>query len=389
MLIGQPITIIGAGIGGLAAALALAPFGARVEILEQADEISEVGAGLQISPNGVAVLDGLGLGAELRECAVEAKSVQLRDYRAGASVLQLNLQKYAGDQDFLFVHRADLINLLETAARARGVKISLGCEVLSIDTEGKSTRLTLADGSQRSVKLLIGADGLHSRLRAKLNGNAEPFFTGQVAWRAIVPAPPGVKRRVDVFMGPGRHLVRYPLRGKSQLNIVAVEERSDWVSESWSNTGDPDRLRRSFTAFCPEVQASLAGVKDVKLWGLFRHPVAEHWQDGSNVLLGDAAHPTLPFLAQGANLALEDAWVLADCLSRLGQEDALLAYQKRRKSRARRVIEVANSNARNYHLRNPIVRGTAHALLRSAGRLAPGKVVSQFDWIYRHNVTQD
>lgn len=380
MLIGKDISVIGAGIGGLVSALALAGHGARVRVLEQAEAVTEVGAGLQISPNGVLVLDALGLGNQARKLAVAARAVCLRDYREGAQVLQLNFARYAKGQDFLLFHRADLIGLLLEAAEERGVVIELGCAV-SCSTEKAY--------SEVGTGLVVGADGLHSMLRSVLNGASEPFFTGQVAWRALIPAEGNVSPEVNVYMGPGRHLVTYPLRDGQLINIVAVQERTEWAPECWNEPGDVAELQRVFEDFCPQVRDQLDQVEAVNLWGLFRHPVAKRWHGKQSALVGDAAHPTLPFLAQGANLALEDAWVLADCLASSEQQEALLAYQHKRKHRVKKVIEVANANARNYHLRNPMMRGAAHALLRTAGMIAPRRVVGQFDWIYGHDVTKN
>lgn len=169
-------------------------------------------------------------------------------------------------------------------------------------------------------------------------------------------------------------------------NIVAVEERKVWAEESWSLTDDPLGLRIAFESFVPEVRGWLDQIERPNLWGLFRHPVATRWQGQGAVLVGDAAHPTLPFLAQGANMALEDAWVLADCLNSLQVEPALRAYQTRREGRVRRVVEAANRNARNYHL-SGLQRDLAHAGLRIMGRLAPAAVARRFRWLYNHDVT--
>lgn len=388
MLIGQQVLILGAGIGGLATAIALARHGAAVRIVEQAAEITEVGAGLQISPNGIAVLDALGLGDEARSLAIRATAVTLRDYRRGAPVLRLDLARHAADQSYLLFHRADLIDLLDRAALAAGVTVQLGRQVTDVTDDATAVAVAFADGAEETAPLVIGADGLQSRLRPILNGPGNPFFTGQVAWRALVPASGAPASEVAVFMGPGRHLIRYPLRAGTLTNIVAVEERSEWASEDWQQPGDPDQMRRAFAGFSPEVRALLGQVDKVSLWGLLRHPVAACWFGKHSALVGDAAHPTLPFLAQGANMALEDAWVLADCLAKMPLTQALPAYQSRRKDRVTRVIAAANANARNYHLRNPAARLAAHGLLRLGGSLAPAKVVGQFDWIYRHDVTK-
>ncbi len=387
MLQDRPITILGAGIGGLAAALGLARRGAAVRVLERAPRIAEVGAGLQISPNGLAVLDALGLGARMRDAGIRARAVVLRDYRQGSQVLSLDLARHASDQCFLFLHRADLIDGLAKAAKSAGVKIELGRKVSLVAETAGGVELTLEDGRAESHPFVIGADGLHSRMRPALNGAATPFFTGQVAWRAIVPAETPPAPEVTVHMGPHRHLVSYPLRDGRLINIVAVEERQAWAAEGWAEPGDPDEMRRAFRAFAPAVTRLLDRVETVHLWGLHRHPVAERWHGAASALLGDAAHPTLPFLAQGANLALEDGWVMADCLAHHPLQQALPLYQSRRRARAVRVIEAANANARNYHLANPLIRGAAHAALRAGGRMAPARMLHRFDWIYRHDVT--
>lgn len=387
MLNGKQVTVIGAGIGGLASALALARRGARVTVLEQADEIAEVGAGLQITPNGVAVLDALGLGDELRACGLSASAIELREHTRGALVVRLDLARYAPGQAYLLLHRADLIDLLARAADRAGVLMELGHRVDEISEDETGVRLRNTDGQTRDCQFVIAADGLHSRLRAVLNGDQAPFFTGQVAWRAIVPAMADVHGAVRVHMGPGQHVVSYPLRARALTNIVAVQERAQWADEGWHHAGDPDELRRAFAGFCPPVRALLGKVGEVSLWGLFRHPVARRWHGARCALVGDAAHPTLPFLAQGANLALEDAWVIADCLAREPMSQALATYQARRQGRVARVIAAANANARNYHLRNPAARLAAHSLLRTVSALAPAQMLARFDWIYRYDVT--
>jgi len=388
MLIGQQVTIIGAGIGGLSAAIALARHGAVVRVLEQSPEISEIGAGLQISPNGLAVLDALGLGEKLRAVGTRASAVVLRDYRRGSRVLRLDLARHAPEQTYLLLHRADLIEALADTAQDAGVTLDLGRQVTVIAETSQGVRLDFSNGATEIHPLVIGADGLHSCLRPVLNDAIPPFFTGQVAWRAMVPAWDDVAPEVGLHMGPGRHIVTYPLRHASLINVVAVEERRDWAMEGWSLPGDPDALRAAFRSFAPEIRSILDRVDSVNLWGLHRHPVARHWHGTRTALLGDAAHPTLPFLAQGANMALEDAWVLADCMATLPLNEALPRYQMRRHDRAARVIEAANKNARNYHLRNPVVRTAAHIALRLAGIVAPSKMLQRFDWIYRHDVTR-
>lgn len=380
------VCVIGAGIGGLAVARALARRGAAVSVLEQAPEIAEVGAGLQISPNGFAVLRALGLDDTLRAGSVQARAVSLRDYRGG-EVVRLDLGALP-ESDYHLIHRADLIDILAAGARAAGARLRLMQKVVRVES-GVRPCVHLANGASAEADLVIGADGLHSVVRGALNGAATPVFTGQVAWRAVVPNLWDRGPEVQVHMGPMRHLVSYPLRGGEMLNLVAVQERAAWTAESWSQRDDPMALHAAFDDFEPEARAMLDAVDAVNLWGLFRHPVARIWHAGGLTIMGDAAHPTLPFLAQGASMALEDAWVLADTLSTEATRDAALArYQARRAPRAARVVAAAGRNARKYHLSFPPLRWAAHTALRTGGRVAPVRMMRQFDWLYGHDVTR-
>lgn len=390
-LIGQKVTLLGAGIAGLAVARALALRGAQVTILEQADAIREVGAGLQVSPNGAAVLKALGLGEALKSRSLRAQAVELRDGLGGDVVTRLDVARLRPDQGYHFLHRADLIDLLLLGAREAGVEMRLLQRIEHVDLSGPKPRYTTAQGAEAEADLLIGADGLHSRLREALNGKVAPFFTRQVAWRALIPADGSDAPVAEVHMGPGRHIVSYPLRGGTLRNIVAVEERNRWVDESWSLRDDPMELQVAFEQFSPRVRGWLGQIKDVWLWGLFRHPVARRWHavtpHGAAALLGDAAHPTLPFLAQGASMGLEDAWVLAQSL---GTHDSLAAglaaYQAARAPRCARIVEAANRNARAYHLSGPL-RDVAHLGLKFGGWVAPQMALKRFDWLYGHDVT--
>ncbi|WP_292293822.1 FAD-dependent oxidoreductase [Marivita sp.] len=385
---GLDIAVVGGGIGGLAAALALRQRGATVTVLEQAEALTEVGAGIQVSPNGLRVIEALGLADRLTAGSVQGRAVSLRNGATGAEVARLDLTRLPADQRYLFVHRADLVDLLSDAARKAGVTLRLLQKVDTVKT-GPEPRIVLATGDHRKADLVVGADGLHSAVRPVVTDPGKPFFTRQVAWRAIVPNSTGHPAQARVHMGPGRHMVTYPLRDGKLLNVVAVEERAQWAAESWSRTDDPGILRKAFAGFDAEVHRILSQVEAPGVWGLFRHPVATRWHAESCALLGDAAHPTLPFLAQGANMALEDAWVLADALERApDMASGLAAYQERRKARVTRVIDVASRNARNYHLSPGPVRFAAHTALGLLSRAAPGRMLGRFDWLYGHDVTR-
>ena len=385
-LSGRKLTVIGGGVAGLAVALACARRGAAVEVLEQAPAIAEVGAGLQIAPNGARVLRALGLGEALDRAGMRAAAVELRDGIGGEKVLRMPMPGAPAEGQFM-LHRADLIALLLEAARAAGVAVTPRAQVLRVVPGAPQAVLEMADGSRRRAGLAIGADGLRSVARAALNDAEAPFFTGQIAWRAVIEGDGG-EPVPQVFMAPGRHLVSYPLRGGTRRNIAAFEERAEWVAEGWHLTGDAGEFRRRFREFGGPVPGWLRAVGEVHLWGLFRHEVAARWWGPGCALLGDAAHPTLPFMAQGANMALEDGWVLARCLDEISETDqALAAYQTARRERVARIVATAGRNARLYHL-GPPLRAPVHLAMRLGGAVAPGLPLRRFDWIFRHDVTQ-
>lgn len=380
---GLDITVLGGGIGGLATATALARGGASVTVLERAERMTDIGAGVQISPNGGRVLAALGVD---QRAGIRSQAVQMRDGQArdGRPVLRLDL----AHQVHRMWHRADLIAALGDAALAAGVRVQTGAQVAQILPGGAGMDLRMADSSSRQAGIVIGADGLHSRLRPVLNAQAAPFFTGHVAWRALVPGDGAHPPEARIWMGAGRHLVSYPLRGGDLINIVAVEERGDWVAEGWSHPGDPGDLRAAFADFAPPVQALLDRVSAAHIWGLFRHDVAAKWHDGQGhaVLVGDAAHPTLPFMAQGANMALEDAMVLANCMAHHPPAAAFARYQALRHARVARIVATANANAGTYHARGHL-RSALLAGMRMAGRIAPRLPLKRFDWIYGYDAT--
>ncbi|MEO0936813.1 MAG: FAD-dependent monooxygenase [Pseudomonadota bacterium] len=355
------VAIIGGGIAGLACAAVFVRRGADVTIHEQAPALREVGAGLQITPNGARVLAALGV--PLAQKSVKAGAVVPTSAITGRALARFDLSA----KTYHFVHRADLIEML--AAACKGADIRTGARIENPTALG--------------ADLIVGADGLHSRVRPLLNGDDAPFFTGQVAWRAMIAAEADPVARV--WMAPGRHVVTYPLRG-GRLNIVAVQERTAWAAEGWNHPDDAETLRTAFADCAPNLRALLDRIEAPLLWGLFRHPIAAHWHKGNMALIGDAAHPTLPFLAQGANLALEDAWSLAAHVAAAPLDRALPAYQAARAPRVTKAIAAANANARNYHLRGP-ARLIAHTGLRVLGKAAPNLIPSRLNWLYDYDVT--
>ena len=372
MIVGKRIAVIGAGVAGLAVARALAMRGARVQVLEQAEQIREFGAGLQISPNGFAVIKALGLADDILRVGLASQAMELRTHRGG-QVLRMELARAGWSNPFVLIHRGNLIEVLAGGLADLGVTLTLGHK---------------AQAAEIDADLVIGADGVHSALRTELNGKAEPQFSGQCAWRCIVPDDGRADGPAEshVYMGPGQHLVTYPL-GDGRRNIVAVQERAEWAADGWSHRDHPAHLQTAFAGFAPQVRSWLGLARDVHLWGLFLYPVAPVWHDRARVLIGDAAHPTLPFMAQGANLALEDAWVLAECLNQFDQAEALQRFQATRRPRAVRAVAAAKGNARKFHLRNPAVRFAAHNILRIGSRVAPMAPLKRFDRLYGYDPT--
>jgi len=376
----RDIAVIGGGIGGLTAALAFARRGANVTVYEQAPALTEVGAGLQITPNGARALNALGIDRALEATGVTAQTVFAMDAMGSAEIARFDIS--AQTPPYRFYHRAALIDILARGCEASGVTVQLGARITELDADGSFQ----ANGEVMRPALTIGADGLRSVVRGLLNTPAEPFFTGQVAWRALVKTdkPDPVAR---IWMAPGRHLVTYPLSG-GRLNIVAVQERSQWADEGWHHGDDPGNLRMAFADCGWAVKSILGDVEEVNLWGLFRHPVARKWHMGSVAILGDAAHPTLPFLAQGANLAIEDAYTLARCCDEEPSLDAgLRRYQDLRRARVVKAIGAANKHARNYHL-GGVQRSIAHAGLRIMGKLAPSAFLNRLGWLYDFDVAE-
>lgn len=383
------VSIVGAGIGGLASALALARLGFTVRVFEQATELGEVGAGIQISPNGLAVLKALNVDRDLERCSLRANAVELCDFKQGSLVARLDLTTYASDLTYLFAHRQDVIRVLFEGCKAAGVVFTFG-EILKNTTD---TTLEFVSGLCVTSDFIVGADGLKSVVRQALNGDVKPFFTGQVAYRAIVPNVINQGQLARIHMGAKAHIVSYPLHKGRDLNLVMVREQSKWVKEAWRNLVDPQDVQSHFSNFGGEIAQAISHLDHVNEWGLFRHPVAKVWGDGDKALVGDAAHPTLPFMAQGANLALEDAWVLAQCLAQCLSPNsdfrgAVALYQAKRQDRVTRIVTAASKNAWKYHLSSWPLRTLAHFGMRGMSTIAPQKLVSQFDWIYRLDVTK-
>jgi salicylate hydroxylase len=388
--------VVGGGIGGLAAALSLHHAGLDVEVHEKSPVLAEVGAGVQVSPNGVKVLHRLGLLDELRTIAFEPEALEMRMGDTGTTVFSIPIKAIAAQKygaPYFHVHRADLHDLLARTLQARvpsALHVGHAVEIIAQGADGVEARFT--DGSRAKGDVLIGADGIHSVIRRALQGDEHPRFTGNVAWRLVVPATPDLRRLVPpnacIWVGPGRHAVTYYLRRGELVNFVGVVERDNWREEGWTQKGSADELRADFAGFAPPVAAILEQASDCYRWALHdRDPMAS-WSAGRATLLGDACHPMLPFLAQGAVMAIEDGWVLARCLSSgADPAQALLDYEAARKPRTARVQMAARAQMGRYHQRSAVGKLTTYGPMWLAGKLLPGTVNSMQDWLYAFDVT--
>lgn len=387
------VLIAGGGIAGMAAALGFARAGWDVTICEQARAFGEVGAGLQMSPNAVRVLDWLGVLGQVRAVAFEPEAAHLRDGVTGATVFRAPLGIAAQDRwgmPYLHVHRADLLDALLSGVEAAGVAVEFGVRAERTVARTHGVGLHTDDGRIREADLVIGADGIRSRLRTTVNPQEAPRFTGQVAWRGLVPVealPRGtIPPDATVWAGDRRHLVTYYVRGGRLVNLVGVLEREEWAEEGWSVPGDPDELRAAFAGWHPAVTALLAEVRECFLWGLFDRPEQVRWTVPGLALIGDAAHPMLPFMAQGAAQALEDVAALVRHAGDGSDVNAALAaWEEERWHRVARIIAGVAANGRLFHRPPGFGRWRARTPIRLASRFAPDFAAGRLDWLYRYD----
>ena len=383
------VLIVGGGIGGLTAALCLAQQGQTVQVLEQAPAISEAGAGIQLSPNATRVLFHLGLQGPLTAAAYLPQRTEIRDWRSGRVISSNVLGEAVREQygfPYLHVHRSDLVDVLERAVRSESrITLHVGMRVDTIHQDANAVSLAASDKSF-DADILIGADGIRSVVRESLFGPERATFTGNVAWRMLIPVedlPAGLLPPVaGVWWGPGRHFVHYFVRRGELVNCVCVVEQDGWTVESWTEPGNPAELRRAFAGWHSTIQTLIDAAKPDSLfkWALFDRPPMPEWSRGRTTLLGDACHPTLPFMAQGAAMAIEDAAVLAACVAGGGGRDVITnldRYAQLRRARTAGIQLGSRRNATIFHLSGI----KAWLRNRAAGRAASGRL----DGIFRYD----
>ena len=384
---GYRIAIAGGGLGGLTAALALSQGGHEVIVLEQATAHRTAGAGIQLSPNASRVLLRLGLGPALEAKVTAAERSRFRHFRTGKTITEARLGAEAEGRygaPYWQIHRADLHEALQESLDADPrIELKLGYAI-SQDTITETPEGIFLPGIDGPVDLLLGADGIHSEVRRWCFAEAPARFTGQVAWRFLVPSKglaPGLQaRESQVWWGPRKHFVHYPVDGGARINGVAVVEARAWTEESWALPGQPEVLRSAFQGWHPELQQLLERVTPEGLfqWGLFDRPPLPRWHRGPVALLGDACHPTLPFLAQGAAMAIEDSAALALALSQAPTvSDPLTAYEGWRRPRTARIQQLSRRYGWVYHLGAPLASFRNLAAPRARG--------TTMDWLYRYD----
>jgi salicylate hydroxylase len=381
----RPVLIAGGGIGGLALALALSQTGRSAVVLERRVEFETEGAGIQLGPNGVHVLRRLGIADALRAKVGEPEHIAVREGPSGRLLARLPLGEWLTTRHgapYWVAHRGDLHAALLAAVTDTGrVELRTGSEVASATHTDTGVLATCATGETVHGSLLVGADGLWSTVRRTIAPDAQPAFVGATATRTVIPAPgdgPLAQPVVGLWLTPGVHVVHYPVRQGRDVAVVVIAAEP-WQGTDWNTPADAAVLRARLAGFHPLLADVLGQVRDWRKWALHRLSPLPTWSQGRITLLGDAAHPMLPYLAQGGVMALEDAVVLADALAHaIDPASAIARYENLRRWRTTRVQQLSHRNGRIYHLRPPLAWGRDVVL-----RLVPGaRLMAGFDWLY-------
>jgi 2-polyprenyl-6-methoxyphenol hydroxylase-like FAD-dependent oxidoreductase len=385
--------IAGAGLGGLAAALALLKKGFDAELYEQAPQLAEFGAGVQVSANSARVLYALGLGDELSRIGTHVGAREMRLWSTGQTwpgmALGTSAEERYGFPHFT-VHRADLQGvLIEAVRREKPGAIHLDARCTGFEQAAHGVTLKLEGGRTVRGDVLVGADGIHSLMREQLFGAGKPQFTGCVAWRGLAPAEKlsaHLRRNVvSHWVCKGAHLIQYPVRQGRLINMIGVLERDDWRIESWSVQGTHQECAADFAGWHADVQELIRQVAVPYKWALMAREPLLRWTQGRATLLGDACHPALPYLAQGAAMAIEDALVLARCADAFCDdlERALLCYEAVRAPRTARIVRATIENLASMH--DASLAEPASAAQHITDENREERTREKYDWLYGYD----
>jgi salicylate hydroxylase len=386
------VLIAGGGIGGLTAALALLERGFRVSVFERVPELREIGAGFACTPNGTRVLYALGVKKSAEEVAVRVAKRELRLWNTGRL---WTLSGHGADSEgrygapYLAFHRGDLHSILAAEVRRRQPDaINLNSQCVGVRDHGDKVSLNLASGRTVEGDVLIGADGVHSAVRKNLFGPDNPEFIGELAWRGLIPIAKLPERMRESktcnWIGPGGSVTVYPVRAGKLVNFIGLVERDDWRVESWIERGTVEECLRDFTGWHEDIRTMIQLIETPFKWALFLREPQPRWSIGRTTLLGDACHAMVPYLGQGANMAFEDAYVLARCLA--DYEDPCLAlakYEVARRSRTTEVVIQSMEQSKRVH--DPVLVDPEKAVTYIETNWAPEKVKGRYDWIYDYD----
>src|SRR5215207_2487259 len=387
------VAVIGGGIAGLAAALALHRRGIEVAVYEQAGALSEIGAGVQLTPKAMKALRSLGIAEAAMAVAFEPEGQTLRSWKSGRVIYRAPIRRVFRENfgaPLCSFHRADLLSVLAAPLPADAIHLNARC--ISVEPRERAAAARFADGSEIEADIVVGADGIHSTVRHRLFGAHSPRFTGCMCWRGLVPAervPRGLVEPSSLnWMGPRGHVVHYYVRRGEMVNFVAIHETGEWTEESWILEADRGELMATYAEWHPNLLRLFECSDRYFKWGLFDREPLPHWTKGRVTLLGDSAHAMLPFLAQGAAMGIEDGVVLAEWVARLPDDldAALRRYETMRVPRSSRAVLGSRERGKLNHLPSPWARFRRDVEYAARRLLYPDGTAHRVAWLYGYDV---